>query len=102
MLKAGMAIVYNTSNTGAERETEVFADPLETIWKNCIFGLCGVTNFYRRMFSTVVTSTATERQHWLDEVRSDIDRFLPMLFERKQAGPGADHLQFRGPGSPPM
>jgi len=20
-------------------------DPLETIWKNCIFGLCGVTNF---------------------------------------------------------
>jgi NAD(P)H dehydrogenase (quinone) len=34
------AIILNTSNTDPEREKGVFGDPLETIWKNCVFGLC--------------------------------------------------------------
>jgi NAD(P)H dehydrogenase (quinone) len=77
LLKARAAIVYNTSNTEAKREKKVFNDPLETIWRNCIFGLCGVTNFHRRMFGIVVTSTETQRKKWLDEVRKDINRFFP-------------------------
>ena len=40
LLKAKTAIVFNTSNTEVEREMNVFGDPLETIWRNCIFGLC--------------------------------------------------------------
>src|SRR5512136_2931912 len=55
LLKAKAAIVFNTSNTESEREKNAFGDPLETIWRNCIFGLCGVTNFYRRMFGIIVT-----------------------------------------------
>jgi NAD(P)H dehydrogenase (quinone) len=77
LLKAKTAIVFNTSNTEIEREKKVFGDPLETIWKNCIFGLSGVTNFYRRMFGIVVTSTETQRKEWLDEIRRDIDSFFP-------------------------
>jgi NAD(P)H dehydrogenase (quinone) len=77
LLKARAALVFNTSNTGIEREKKVFGDPLETIWKNCIFGLCGVTNFYRRMFGIVVTSTEIQRKEWLDEVACDIDKFFP-------------------------
>src|SRR5512138_2128197 len=50
LLTARAALVFNTSNTEAGREADVFGDPLETIWKNCIFGLCGVENFHRRMF----------------------------------------------------
>jgi putative NADPH-quinone reductase len=76
ILKAKAAIVYNTSNTETERENKVFGDPLETIWKNCIFGLCGVTNFYRRMFGIVVTSTEMQRKEWLDEIIRDIDTFF--------------------------
>lgn len=76
ILKAKAAIVYNTSNTETEREKKVFGDPLETIWKNCIFGLCGVTNFYRRMFGIVVTSTEMQRREWLDEIIRDIDTFF--------------------------
>jgi hypothetical protein len=34
LLKAKSAIVFNTSNTGTDREKKVFGDPLETIWKN--------------------------------------------------------------------
>jgi len=77
LLKAQAALVFNTSNTEATREQEVFGDPLETIWKNCIFGLCGVTNVYRRMFGVMVTSSEAERKAWLDEVRGRIDLFFP-------------------------
>ena len=77
LLKAKAALVYNTSNTESEREKRVFGDPLETIWKNCIFGLCGVTNFHRRMFNVIVTSTEKQRKKWLDSVKKDIDMILP-------------------------
>ena len=69
LLRAKTAIVLNTSNTSKERERTVFGDPLETIWKNCIFGLCGITNVHRRTFSVMVTSTEIKREEWLREVR---------------------------------
>jgi putative NADPH-quinone reductase len=74
LLKAGKALVFNTSNTSEERERNVFKDPLEAIWKNCIFDLCGVKTFERRMFTIVVTSTPDQRKAWLDEVSATIDR----------------------------
>jgi NAD(P)H dehydrogenase (quinone) len=77
LLKAQAVLVFNTSNTESQREKDVFGDPLETIWKNCIFGLCGITNFHRRMFNVVVTSTDKQRKYWLDSVRKDIDIFFP-------------------------
>lgn len=67
LLKAQWAIVFNTSNTAAAREEAIFGDPLETLWKNCIFGLCGVPRFYRKMFRIVVTSTEEDRRTWLAE-----------------------------------
>ena len=68
LLRAKLALVFNTSNTEAVREQELFGDPLETIWKNCIFGLCGVNQLHRRTFSIVVTSGEETRQAWLVEV----------------------------------
>jgi putative NADPH-quinone reductase len=77
LLKAQAVLVFNTSNTESQREKDIFGDPLETIWKNCIFGLCGITNFHRRMFNVVVTSTDKQRKYWLDSVRKDIDILFP-------------------------
>ncbi|MFA6413719.1 MAG: NAD(P)H-dependent oxidoreductase [Syntrophales bacterium] len=77
LLRAKAALVFNTSNTEIARELKVFGDPLETIWKNCIFGLCGVPNFYRRMFGVVVTSTEIQRNDWLAEMKRNIDTFFP-------------------------
>ena len=68
LLNARSVTVFNTSNTDAARERAVFGDPLELIWKNCIFHLCGIRDVYRRTFSIVATSTETERQTWLAEV----------------------------------
>ena len=76
LLKAKFAIVFNTSNTETEREHNVFGDPLETIWKNCIFDLCGVRNFYRRMFNVIVVSTAEQRKEWLTEVKETVRKYL--------------------------
>jgi NAD(P)H dehydrogenase (quinone) len=67
LLNASSAVVINTSNTPAEREHIAFGDPLESIWRRCIFDLCGVTNFHRRMFSVIVTSTIEQRVGWIEE-----------------------------------
>jgi putative NADPH-quinone reductase len=77
LLKAKAAIVFNTANTPPLREQHVFGDPLETIWKNCVFGLCGVRQFHRRTFGVVVTSTPAQRAEWLAEARATVERFFP-------------------------
>jgi putative NADPH-quinone reductase len=77
LLKAKAAVVFNTSNTPSEREAAIFGDPLETLWKNCVFGLCGVKIVQRRMFGVVVTSSDDERRGWLREVREIVDEWFP-------------------------
>ena len=77
LLKAKTAVVFNTSNTPREREQNVFGDPLETLWKTCLFDLCGVKTFHRRMFGVMVTSTPEQRAVWLTEVRETMDRLFP-------------------------
>lgn len=79
LLKAKAAVVFNTSDTPVEREQRVFKDPLETIWKNCIFGFCGIEHFERRMFSVIVTSTPGQRRAWLQEVREIVSRSFPAI-----------------------
>ncbi len=77
LLRARAAIVLNTANTVPAREARVFGDPLERIWKDCIFGLCGVPRVERRTFAVVVTSTPDERRAWLAEARALVARTWP-------------------------
>ena len=77
LLKAKTALVFNTSNTPTERENNIFGDPLERLWKNCIFDFCGVPGFYRRMFNILVLSTEKQRKEWLEEVILTVDRYFP-------------------------
>jgi len=76
LLKAKFALVINTSNTPTEREKSVFGDPLESLWKKCIFELCGVTTFYRKLFNIVVISSEKDRESWLIETRETVKRIL--------------------------
>jgi NAD(P)H dehydrogenase (quinone) len=77
LLKAQCAVVFNTSNTPEKREVEAFGDPLEALWKKCIFDLCGVKKFYRKMFRVIVDSTMEQRQKWLGEVEKIINNYFP-------------------------
>lgn len=79
LLKAKFALVLNTSNTPSDREKKVFGDPLESLWKKCIFDLCGVKNFHRRMFNIVVISSKEERENWLTESREIIKNIISIL-----------------------
>ena len=69
LLRARVALVFNTSNTPEQREHDVFGDPLEGIWKTCICAFCGIPVFHRRMFGVVVTSSDEQRKAWLADVR---------------------------------
>lgn len=77
LLRASAALVLNTSNTPAGRERVAFGDPLERLWRDCIFGLCGVAAFHRRMFGVVVTSTPGQRAGWLAEAAELAERVFP-------------------------
>ena len=76
LLKARTVLVFNTSNTPAKREKDIFGDPLETLWNNCIFDLCGVKNFYRKMYGVIVTSTPEKRKSWLEDVRKTVKKYF--------------------------
>ncbi|UNC91188.1 NAD(P)H-dependent oxidoreductase [Candidatus Contubernalis alkaliaceticus] len=77
LLKAKTAIVFNTADTPEEREKQVFGDPLESIWKACIFDFCGIKNFHRKTYGVMVTSSLEQRQSWLRDVKKIIERYFP-------------------------
>lgn len=76
LLKARWALVVNTSNTDAKREKKTFHDPLEHIWRDCVFDLCGVKKVQRRVFRIVVTSTRARRERWIQSIRKDASRLM--------------------------
>ena len=69
LLRAETALILNTGNTAFEREMAVFGDPLDALWKRCIFEFCGVKHVHRRMFQMIVTSSAEQRKAWLEDVQ---------------------------------
>lgn len=77
LLRARSAIVFNTANTPDDRELEIFGDPLEGLWKKCVFDLCGVKDVRRRTFAVVITSTPEQRAQWLAEVRAIVAQCFP-------------------------
>lgn len=70
LLKARSAVVFNTANTPADKEVALFGDPLDLIWKKCVFSLCGIKTVHRRAFTPVIISSPQQRQDWLEEVRT--------------------------------
>lgn len=70
LLKAHTALVFNTSNT---LENTTFPEPLELIWKNQVFKLCGVKYVERINFGIMKMSEESQRLHWLSEVRFKIN-----------------------------
>jgi NAD(P)H dehydrogenase (quinone) len=81
-LNGKTGIVLNTSNTEESREAEVFGDPLENIWKDCVFGFCGLERYYRKMFRVVANSDLNLRREWLKEA-ADITEHV--VFHREGA-----------------
>ncbi|MBN2475249.1 MAG: NAD(P)H-dependent oxidoreductase [Pirellulales bacterium] len=77
LLKGRSALVLTTSNTPREAELELFGDPLENLWKACVFNFCGVEDFHRRNFESIILSTPEQRKAWLEEVRQLVRSRFP-------------------------
>ncbi|CAM5445995.1 hypothetical protein SALBM135S_06713 [Streptomyces alboniger] len=76
LLRAGRALVLNTSDTPADREATEFGDPLERVWASCVLPYVGVPDVRRRVFRTVTDSTRQQREAWLAEAREEAAALL--------------------------
>ena len=77
LLAGRRAVVFTTSNTPRDDELRLYGDPLENLWKACVFGMCGVEDFSRRNFESIVMSTPEQRREWLEEVRRIVRERFP-------------------------
>lgn len=80
-LKGKYGVVYNTSNTEADRENNYFGDPLENIWKQCVFGFCGIDKYHRRMFRSIEGSSDKTRTEWLAQVNNEVKEIFNSRIE---------------------
>ena len=78
-LKGKFGLVFNTSNTEELRENTVFGDPLERIWRDCIFGFCGITDYSRKIFRIIADSSIEERTKWLKETGELIIKIVDQM-----------------------
>jgi NAD(P)H dehydrogenase (quinone) len=76
LLKAKNALVIITANTPQEKEVALFGDPLGVLWEKVVFGLCGVPNVQRLVFTPVIVSSIEQRQQWLRQVSDTVDRIF--------------------------
>ncbi|MFG3056797.1 NAD(P)H-dependent oxidoreductase [Kitasatospora sp. NPDC048239] len=76
LLKAGRALVLNTSDTPEEREREEFGDPLQRIWAACVLPYVGVEDVRRLVLRTVTDSADDARAQWLRQARQEAAALL--------------------------
>ncbi|MER6303308.1 NAD(P)H-dependent oxidoreductase [Kitasatospora sp. NPDC001539] len=76
LLRAGRALVLNTSDTPEAREREEFGDPLERIWTACVLPYVGVADVRRTVFRTVTDASAAQRAGWLRQAREQAAALL--------------------------
>jgi len=77
LLKAQTALVLTTSNTPQEAELKLYGDPLDNLWKRCVFGFCGVQRVERCNFESIILSTLAQRQTWLREAAEQAMSLFP-------------------------
>ncbi len=76
LLKAQSALIFNTSSSGTDSDSEASQDPLEIIWKTSIFKLCGVTDCYRKIFN-IAKNSDRQCHDLLAEVSKTVNRYYP-------------------------
>ena len=76
LLNNKIALIFNTSNTIEDGEKKLFNDPLELIWINQVFKLCGIDRVERINFGVIKESQNEQRLQWLTEVRLKVNSFF--------------------------
>lgn len=66
LLSLQRVVVLNTGDTPAEREAEVFGDPLDLIWRRCVGTYLGAP-VARLLAGPVSSATPAQRAQWLSD-----------------------------------
>lgn len=74
LLPLSALYVVSTSDTPADREHDLFGDPLQSIWARCVAHYLGEPHTERRVLRTVTDSDADARRQWLADVTADAHR----------------------------
>ena len=74
LLKLTRTVIFNTSDTPAEIETNVLGDPLGLMWSNCVLPYCGSSVTERHVFGPVAASDLDARRGWLNQVQDVVLR----------------------------
>ena len=82
LLSLRQVLMLNTSDTNAEREAELFGDPLELIWARCLAPYLGQPHVERMVLRVVADADAAQREDWLQQVECRADRLLAADAER--------------------
>lgn len=77
LIRARAAMVFNTGNSPAIGPVNEYEDPLQTLWRDVVFGVCGVHHFHRRVFGPVIISTRQQRIQWLEHAHADVASTFP-------------------------
>ena len=59
------------------REVEKLGDPLNRLWKDCIFDFCGISIFDRMMFRVVADSSHAGGEEWLNQTKDMVNHYFP-------------------------
>ena len=70
LLRAGSALVVTTANTSQAGEAAAFGAPLDTFWRDIVFGPAGVGEVERLALAPVRASEAATRATWLAEAEA--------------------------------
>lgn len=68
LLRLRGVLVVNTSDTPADREAEVYGDPLDAIWRRCLGPYLGDPALERLVLRVVAEADEAQRAAWLAEV----------------------------------
>jgi len=79
LLKIKSALVITTANNPQDKEIELYGDPLEVFWKKVVFGICGIPDVHRLVFSPVIGSAVETRQAWLAQTRQTAAALFPAV-----------------------
>ena len=78
LLQGRKAVVFTTSNTPRDMELALFGDPLENLWRTCIFGFVRRKGVLPPQLRAGYLNTPEHRRGWLEAVRRTIrERFPP-------------------------
>ena len=76
LLSLREVLVINTSDTTQARETDLFGDPLDAIWRRCLPPYLGNPGVERIVLRVIADADATQRAAWLDDAEALANQLL--------------------------